>query len=532
VLFSTQRMGLALCCQRRANDSPRHLKTLGLKRWTERDKVWGVPLWARGLLVAVALGLLGLRLGDRDTVPYILDEAQFQDVARASVQSGTWPVISPVIASLGIPYGPGPVWFYTAVHHLVGPRPERSAMASTLFLSLTQLALAAMLARALGGGWLLFATLTALLATSPFLFFWSRLAWDVLAGYTAAAVALAATNRIISPGRGLLIGALLALALASHPMTVPLILAVLAVLSWEVLRRRSGVLGLLAVAAALVLVNVPYFLGILHETHRAALPGGPTLGERLQAAPARLFQQLLEPARVLTTTGVDYFFDASWPAFRASLGSPGALLGLGPPLALCLALLGAAGLLWAARFSGVGGRRVARIALLAWVGLAIMLSCLGLVVQPHYQLAAWWLIPAGVGALAVALLPRHPRTARSVLGLVWLLALANAGFDRAWIGWVRQHGGTIGIHYSVPMSAQREFLREACSTERPNVALANRTALFPQSLLSLAQTEPACSGKRVGICPGSCPTLDAQWRLVSLRYAAPPGGRLAPLSRP
>ena len=96
---------------------------------------------------------------------------------------------------------------------------------------------------------------------------------------------------------------------------------------------------------------------------------------------------------------------------------------------------------------------------------------------------------------------------------------------------MRERGGTAGVHYSVPLSGQRAFLHSACSTDRPQVALANRTYLFPDSLLSLAQTEPACAGKRIGVCMGDCPALNAEWRVVSLRYAAPPGGRLAPPSR-
>jgi hypothetical protein len=504
-----------------------HLKTTNLQWWMERDGLWSAPLWARVLVVAAALGLLCLRFADRDLVPYILDEPKFQDVAQRSVESGTWPAISPVVASLGARYGPGPVYFFTAVHHLVGPRPERSALATTFFLSLTQIALAAALARALRGGAVLFATLTALLAGSPFLFFWSRPAWDALAGYTAAAVALAATDRPVSVVRGLLIGALLGLGLASHPMTVPLTLAVLLVLSWEAVRRPAGARGVLAVVAALVLVNVPYMVAIAHETRQPTLPGDQGFVARLLSVPGRLVGQLLEPARVLTTAGVDYFFDAAWPDFRAWLGAPGALLVAGPMVAVTLALAGATGLVWAAHHGGQGIRRVARVGLLAWLGLAALLSFLGLGIQPHYQLAAWWLVPAGVGALVMTLLQRYPRLARALLVFVWVLALAEATFNQEWMRWVRERGGTAGIHYSVPMAAQRALLRAACSTERPQVALANRTYLFPESVLSLAQTEPTCAGKRVAVCPGNCPVLDSQWRVVSVRYAAYPGGRLA-----
>jgi hypothetical protein len=492
-----------------------------------RDPVWGAPLWARILLVGVALGCFGLRFADRDLVPYILDEPKFQDVAQRSVETGTWPTISPVVASLGARYGPGPVYFFTAVHYLLGPRPERSAFATTLFLTLVELILAASLARALRGGTVLFATLAVLLGGSPFLFFWSRLAWDALAGYTAAAVALLATDRPVSRLRGLLVGALLGLALASHPMTVPLCLAILLVLGGEVIRRRTGAAGLLSVVTALVLVNVPYLLALRHETRQPSIPGSESLWARLLGVPGRLIGQLLEPGRVLTTSGVDYFFDAAWSDFRSWLGRPGALLTTGSALTVALAGVGAMGLVWSARRGGPGIRRVARIGLLAWVGLAVLLSFLGLVVQPHYQLASWWLVPAGIGALAMALRPAHPLGARALLVCIWVLALGEASFDQAWMRWIRERGGTAGVHYSVPMAAQRALLNTACSTDRLQVALANRTYLFPESLLSLAQTEPACTGKRVAICAVNCPPLEPTWSVVSVHYAAYPAGRLA-----
>ncbi len=496
---------------------------------TARDPQWDAPLWARALLVVVALGMVGLRFGDRDLVPYILDESHFQEAARAHVREGTWAVISPLTGNLGIAYGPAPVWFYTAVHYLVGPRPERSVFAVTVFLSLADLLLAAAIAWSLRGGWLLFAALAALLAGSPFLFFWSRVAWEVFSGYIALAVALLANARTLSVARGALLGIFLGLGLTSHPMTVPVVLAALVVLGWEAWHRRAGAEGLLAVVALALLVNVPY-LWALHVTPRAAPAARTGLGVRLLGTPVRLVVELLEPARILTTNGVNYFFDNAWPDFRIWLGPAGALLALGPVLTVVLSVMVAAGLLWAAFRAPPGARRVARVALLAWAGLAVLLSVLGLPIHPHYQLAAWWLVPTGVGALAMALLPAHPWLARGLLAFVWVVALAETTFNVAWMRWVRERGGTAGIHYSVPMAAQRELLHAACATDRPQVALANRTYLFPESLLSLAQTEPPCAGKRVAVCSGNCPVLGAQWRVVSVRYAAYPGGRLAPVT--
>jgi hypothetical protein len=506
------------------------LAKTNLEWWSRREPQWGTPMWLSALLVAAALALLGLRFINRDLVPYILDEPNFQNAAELHARARTWPSMSPLTGNLGVAYGPGPIWFYTAVHRIAGPRPERSILAATLFLSLAELLLAAALARALRGGWLLFATLTALLAASPFLFFWSRLAWEVFSGYIAISVALLASDRSVGVARGAVLGVFLGLALTSHPMTLPFALATVAVLGWEVVRRRARAAGLIALLSGVVFVNLPY-LWALHAARRVAVPPGPGLSARILGVPARLPGELLESARVFTTNGVDYFFDAAWPAFRAWLGSFASLLALGPLLTVALSILAITGLVLASRRGPLGAQRVARIGLLAWLGLALLLSGLQLVVQPHYQLAASWLIPTGVGALVMAFLPQHPKVARGLLACIWAFAVSEATFNQAWMQWIREHGGTAGIHYSVPLAAQRAVLKAACSSDLSQVAIANRTYLFAESLLNVAQTEAACDHKRIGVCPLNCPALDAGWRVVSLRYAAPPGGKLAPLVR-
>jgi hypothetical protein len=521
--------GRALRGVRRQGKSPRLPVRDLVQRLSVRDGVWSAPLWVRTALVVAALGMFAVRFADRDVVPFILDEARFQEVASIHARDRTWPSISPLVGNLGIAYGPGPVWFYTAVHRLAGPLPERSILAVTVFLSLTQLVLAAALARMLRGGAVLFATLAALLAASPFLFFWSRLAWEVFAGYTALAVALLTSDRQLSLGRGALVGALLGLDLTSHPMTVPVVLAALLVLGREAVHRPAGRRGLLALLAMTALVNVPYLLALQHQARPPVVPG---VARRLAGTLALLAPELLEPARVLTTAGMEYFFDEAWGDFRAWVGGARSLLGLGPGVALLLLLLAAAGLAWAAVRGAPGARRVARIGLLVWVGHAVLLAWLSLPVHPHYQMATFWLVPAGIGAAAMALLPSRARLARALVAGVWVVAVAQVALDQAWMGWIRARGGTAGIHYSVPLAAQREVLRAACATERPGVAFANHTRLFPHSLLTIAGTEPVCADKHLAVCPGRCPALSPEtWTVLSLRYAAPPGGRLEPVRR-
>jgi len=482
------------------------------------------------MLVAAALGLFALRFADRDLITYVLDEPQLQDAAQAQAAARTWAHINVLTGTQGVRYGPAPLWFYTAVHRVAGPLPERSILATTVLLTLAQLGLALAVARALGGGAVLFATCAALLAASPYLFYWSRTGWDnpLLGAFSAGAVAVLLLERMRPVARGAALGLLVGLGLCTHLMALPFSLAVAAVLALEARARRGARLELAALLAVALLVALPYLGALRAEPPRRSAAweqwGGP-------AAPARVGFELLEPARILTASGIDHFLDQAAGTFHQRLGPARVWLEAGPLLAVLLSLAAAAGLLSAARRDHPSARRLGRLGLLLWVGHALFLGLPALAPEPHYQQPTAWLVPAGCCALAMALLCRRAGAARLLVAALWGMALLQGAILESWMRWLREQGGTATIHYSVPLSAQRAFLRDACDTSRPGVALANQTALFPPSLLSLARTEPACAGKRVGICPGRCPRLDPAWRVVPVRYAAPPAGRLVPPGR-
>jgi len=502
-----------------------------LEYWKRRDGVWGAPLWLRVGLVTVAVALFTFRFSDRDLVSYVLDEPQLQDAAQKDALVGRWASINVLHGTQGKRYGPAPLWFYTAVHRLAGPLPERSILATTVLLTVAQLGLALALARALSGGAVIFSVLVALLASSPYLFFWSRTGWDnpLLAAFVDGAVAVLLWGRRLSTWRGALLGLLLGLGLSTHLMAIPFTLAVLLVLGIETWRNRPAFVpfGVLVVVA--LAVNLPYLWALSREPPSASRAletwGGPF------SALERLGPALVEPARVITAAGVDGFLDQAATPFRQDIGVWGWVMESAPALSCVLMLLAVAGFLAAVKGPSPESRMLGALGLLVWGGHALFLGLPALHREPHYQQPTTWLVPAGCCALVMALLPRWRRAAQLLVGVLWVVALADVGFTKAWMDWVRAHGGTAGTHYSVPLSAQRKLLREACSSGRPNVALANFTLLFPHSLLSLAYTEPECSAKRLAICPGRCPALDAQWTVLDVRYAAPPGGRLAVLVR-
>jgi hypothetical protein len=136
---------------------------------------------------------------------------------------------------------------------------------------------------------------------------------------------------------------------------------------------------------------------------------------------------------------------------------------------------------------------------------------------------------AGVALAVSALWPLRPAVAVTVALLAGAVGGWGLGMQRAWMEWIRANGGTRGIHYALPIAVQRRALAEACAVDAPVIALQTQVILFPQSLVSLARTEPACQGRRVAVCGPACPTLPTGWLLATLRYADPASARLGPL---
>jgi hypothetical protein len=121
------------------------------------------------------------------------------------------------------------------------------------------------------------------------------------------------------------------------------------------------------------------------------------------------------------------------------------------------------------------------------------------------------------------------RRAGAVLAAAALgIGLWGVGVQRSWMGWIRSQGGTRGIHYGLTLGTQRRALAEACAAPTPGVALELEVLVFPESLRSLARTEPACREHRVAVCGVRCPPLPPEWSVATLRYAGP-GAQLAPV---
>jgi hypothetical protein len=86
------------------------------------------------------------------------------------------------------------------------------------------------------------------------------------------------------------------------------------------------------------------------------------------------------------------------------------------------------------------------------------------------------------------------------MAAVWLFSLGQMRFIGDWMKYVRDHGGTQGVHYGTPLAEQKSAVHALCSDAHDRILVYNETRLFDLSLRYVASTEPACAGKKVLLC--------------------------------
>jgi hypothetical protein len=368
------------------------------------------------------------------------------------------------------------------------------------------------------------------IASSPYQFLWSRLAWDLTsnAGVFAAA-ALLCSYRELRPVRAAVLGLVLGLALSTHPMVAPFALAVAAAVGWELRPRgREGLRAGAALVAGIVIVNVPYLLFLL----RAPIVGRTA---RHPSSLAEAGALVLQAPRISTVWGLSYYFGEAWPRFHVALDGERGVFEVLASLALVLAVLAAgAGIAAALASSDPRQRRVGLAALVAWAGNVVLLAILGLDLHPHYHFSSAWVPVFGLAASLSWLRRRRPRLVPAALALVALVALAQFAVLVRWMEFIRATGGTRSASYGTPIGLQIEAMRAVCATGQPVVVMRNETEMFAFPFSYLATTEPACRGKRVVVCADwdrpytkPCPAAEDGPRRVRLRYAHGEGGALA-----
>jgi hypothetical protein len=481
-------------------------------------------------IVLAALALLGYRFWRLDLAPFSRDEPQFLAASARQLSTGHWLSANPLYGNLGLRYGPAAFWFYGVVQAVAGEDPRVAILAMGLTVTVAQLALVFAVGRLLGGGAALLAVLIAWVASSPYEFQWSRLAWDLTSNASVfAAAALLCTYRDLGVGRALALGTVIGLGLATHPMLVPFAFAVLVVVAGELWARgRRGRAPAVALVGSMCLVNVPYLLFLMRVPVVGRAPELPfswdTLGWLLLQAP-----------RMWTTWGLPYYFEGTWPAFLQWVGRAGVLLEPVSEAVVVLCFATTVGGIAAALVSeDARVRRMGRVAVLAWIGNVVMLAAVRLEVHAHYTFASAWVPVFGVASALVWLRRRRPRVAASALAVLAVVAVIQFAVLVKWMGFIRATGGTRSAGSGTPIGLQLEAMREVCAAPEPAIVLREEIEMFPFPFQYHAATLPACRGKTVVVCGDAtrllmkpCPAPAPGTRVRRLRYAEGTGGRVA-----
>lgn len=479
--------------------------------------------------VLAALGMLGYRFAHVDLAPFARDEPQFLRAAGDQLRSGHWLSANPLYGNLGLRYGPAAFWFYGVEQAVFGADPRVAIVAMGLTVTLAQLGLAFALGRLFGGGPVFLAVLVAWVASSPYQFLWSRLAWDLTSNAAVfAAAALLCTYDELRPGRALALGTVIGLGLSTHPMLVPFALAAFAVVAAELWRRgRPALPAAAGLVGSAFLVNLPYLLFLMRAPIVRRAP-------RLPLSPGSFGSLFLQAPRLTTTWGLPYYFGGAWSDFRLWLGEAADLIDPVSLVVLVVCVVATAGGIAAAvASSDARVRRMGRVALVAWAGNVLLLAAVGLERHPHYNFASAWVPVFGV-ASAIAWLRRPaPRAAAAGLAVLAVIAVAQFAVIVEWMGFIRVGGGTRSPGYGTPIGIQMDAMRAACAGLEPTIVLKNETEMFPFPFEYHAATLPECRGKTVLVCADEprpltkpCPPPAPGRRLLRLRYAEATGGRL------
>jgi hypothetical protein len=279
----------------------------------------------------------------------------------------------------------------------------------------------------------------------------------------------------------------------------------------------------MALVTAVVLL--PYARALLHEAAAPPPVAAVGLGARL----GRALEALATPAAQTAGIGLGYFFDGDWSRFTSERSAAAALPVVGALVAVVVGAGTLLGLVLGLRTASPGLRRVARLGLWSWGLHAAFLGLLALLrirtTSSRCSGCRWLVGACGGNRLAGA-----PAGGLALAGLALGVGLWGLALQRSWMGWIREQGGTRGIHYGLTLGAQRAALAQACSASTPGIALELQIIAFPESFRSLARTEPACRGHRVEVCGMVCPAPPPGWTIATLRYAGP-GAQLAPVQR-
>jgi hypothetical protein len=413
-------------------------------------------------------------------VPWINDEPALLGLALRATQAGELPSHG-LLGSVGVPYGPVPLWLYMAGLGLTHDLVALVVLRVVLFALMTA-----------GAIWWVARTcrrldpLVGVLALlSPYFWFYSRLLWDNSFLIPFSALALAAYvsfSQVPASWKLWLVGGLAALMLQTHLMCAPLLAAF--ALHFAVRHRGwarahwPALLPLLLVAASCW----PYV------SHLLAWPG---LGQRrLEPTGGIDWLSPLLGGRYVSALGLDYFFGERWQdRIGAVLWTATGLSALGLGL-FWLGLVDAARTVIRQPRRPEGRGAEFDLAALALTTLSLQLvlhAAAGTGHEPHYLNGTWFcafvLVWLGYSCIHRTAWRRALAGAHALALLVVVLALLRD---------VHARQGNSGLHFGPTLGTQMAVLDEL-SRYHPQSEVINETthyAMFPQAFVVLQDFHP------------------------------------------
>lgn len=411
------------------------------------------------LFLGVFFALLVWRFFHLEHAPFLNDEPRLLVEVEKTFQDNRWPKVGPV-GSQPIPYGPIPHWFFQTIRGLSDSSFVYHLAHGLVFFFATVLVFVAALFF-LGLGSAIFAGI--LLATSPYLFIYSQMPWEVLLvvpgsmllafSFLAEETAKSTTQRLQA---GVLAGLGLAICLGTHLMTGSLAISFALVAALSLYFRGSwkdSITFLVPALAIFLLMLFPYFQGVLEfleANHISSNDKNPLWGNGRQ-----LWWSILKSPMYLGTWQMKYFLEPEETVFFASI--PKFLERI-----FYLDLFGwLAKLLFWVSWAWIGysifrKSFVSSFYLLAWCVVPIhilLLQILNLATYPHYFLPIWW-VPFFVLAVAWQKMITRP--------ILVLCVLSNFVFLVTFSDFVRSRSGTRGDYYGTTFQEQKRIFEAAC----------------------------------------------------------------------
>lgn len=449
--------------------------------------------WKMACLI-LTLGLLAFRFLHLPSAPFINDEPRLLNLVDATFLQGIWPSLGPV-GSQPIPYGPIPHWFYQVIRHLSGHL-MAAHWAHALVFCFAHLAIFAAVFFTLGARTaLLFLCLA---ASSPWLFVYSQMPWEVLLLVSGSALVVLAfwllsrtehSRGAVVVG-GILWGAGIAICLGTHLMAMSLVAASAVVLAHSFFQRgwKSGrnwaFVGLGLFTCSCILF--PYASALFANAELIR----PAPGERW-GSPLHFWWSLIKTPMHLSPWQIKYFLEPQGKDFFAQAGWL-----MGKIYYLDVAGWAAKLVVWAAAitlmFRFFRKKEQSEILLFSVSGIVahvLLLQYQNIATYPHYFLAFWW---------APFLLLANFGHKKPIAALIGVLVCGNVIFLAQFNQYLAERKGTQGWYYGTFVSEQKRLFNDLCANLEVESALdLSEVKMTKHTAEYFLRRLPACAGKKV-----------------------------------